>query len=83
MLGMKKYRQLLSLVWLLLFGTAAGQETPSDYQEVLQSFDRKGDFKDGVLKGEHSPQRPEDDRGGSFDADAVRIRRMVRLYKDE
>ena len=26
------------------------QEVPADYQEVLKSLDRKGDFKDGVLK---------------------------------
>src|SRR6266478_8505636 len=32
-------------------GTAAfAQEVPGDYQEVLKSLDRKGDFKDGVLK---------------------------------
>jgi hypothetical protein len=29
---------------------AMTQEVPSDYQEVLKSLDRKGDFKDGVLK---------------------------------
>lgn len=29
---------------------AAAQEMPSDYQEVLKSLDRKGDYKDGVLK---------------------------------
>jgi len=27
-----------------------GQEVPSEYQEVLKSLDRKGDFKAGVLK---------------------------------
>jgi len=27
-----------------------GQETPADYQEVLKTLDRKGDFKSGVLK---------------------------------
>jgi hypothetical protein len=29
---------------------AAAQEVPGDYQEVLKSLDRKGDFKAGVLK---------------------------------
>jgi Domain of Unknown Function (DUF1259) len=29
---------------------AVAQEMPSDYQEVLKSLDRKGDFKAGVLK---------------------------------
>ena len=51
MSGTKKYTQPLLLTCLLLFGTAAfAQEMPSDYQEVLKSLDRKGDFKDGVLK---------------------------------
>ena len=51
MSGTKKYTQLLLLACLLLFGTAAfAQEVPGDYQEVLKSLDRKGDFKDGVLK---------------------------------
>src|SRR5215467_9452674 len=51
MSGMKKHMQLLSLACLLFLGTATlAQETPSDYQEVLKSLDRKGDFKDGVLK---------------------------------
>ncbi|HKW33905.1 MAG TPA: DUF1259 domain-containing protein [Candidatus Acidoferrum sp.] len=51
MSGMRKSMRLLLSVCLLLFGkTAFAQETPSDYQEVLKSLDRKGDFKDGVLK---------------------------------
>ena len=51
MSGTKKYAQPLLLAFLLPFGTAAfAQEMPSDYQEVLKSLDRKGDFKDGVLK---------------------------------
>ena len=33
-----------------LGGLAAAQEMPSDYQEVLKSLDRKGDYNDGVLK---------------------------------
>jgi hypothetical protein len=46
-------RTLLVLVssCLSLSGAAAfAQEMPSDYQEVLKSLDRKGDFKAGVLK---------------------------------
>src|SRR3954467_2608264 len=35
---------------ITLSSTTSAQETPSDYQEVLKSLDRKGDFKDGVLK---------------------------------
>jgi hypothetical protein len=36
---------------MLLSGASAyAQEMPSDYQEVLKSLDRKGDFKAGVLK---------------------------------
>jgi Domain of Unknown Function (DUF1259) len=31
-------------------GRAFGQDMPGDYQEVLKSLDRKGDFKAGVLK---------------------------------
>ena len=36
----------------LVFSVMAtmAQEVPADYQEVLKSLDRKGDFKDGVLK---------------------------------
>ena len=30
--------------------SAAAQDVPSDYQQVLKSLDRKGDFKAGVLK---------------------------------
>ncbi|HVH71177.1 MAG TPA: DUF1259 domain-containing protein, partial [Candidatus Dormibacteraeota bacterium] len=51
MSGMKRCTQLLLSVCFLLLGTATfAQETPNDYQEVLKSLDRKGDFKDGVLK---------------------------------
>src|SRR5258707_3865938 len=36
---------------LMLFGRSAfAQEVPSDYQDVLKSLDRKGDFKAGGLK---------------------------------
>jgi hypothetical protein len=38
-------------IFLLVVGTAAAaQDMPNDYQAVLKSLDRKGDFKDGVLK---------------------------------
>jgi hypothetical protein len=39
---------LAYLVFCLV--SAFAQEMPSNYQEVLKSLDRKGDFKDGVLK---------------------------------
>jgi len=43
--------QLPVLICLLLFGKFGfAQELPGDYQEVLKSLGRKGDFKDGVLK---------------------------------
>ena len=38
------------LCFLLSGMTALAQDMPSDYQEVLKSLDRKGDFKAGVLK---------------------------------
>lgn len=39
------------LFCLALFGrTGFAQEVPKEYQEVLKSLERKGDFKDGVLK---------------------------------
>ena len=42
---------LLVGVCLALSGASAfAQEVPADYQEVLKSLDRKGDFKAGVLK---------------------------------
>jgi hypothetical protein len=51
MAGTKKRTHLLLLACLLLFGTPVfAQEMPSDYQDVVKSLDRKGDFKDGVLK---------------------------------
>jgi hypothetical protein len=34
----------------VLSSRASAQEMPSDYQDVLKSLDRKGDFKAGVLK---------------------------------
>src|SRR6266849_5699898 len=40
-----------AVVCFLLSGsTTPAQEIPSDYQEVLKSLERKGDFKAGVLK---------------------------------
>ncbi len=39
-----------SICFMLSGRTALAQEMPSDYQEVLKSLDRKGDFKAGVLK---------------------------------
>lgn len=50
--SMKK-RTLLSLAsaFLIFPGTSAlAQDVPSDYQEVLKTLDKKGDFKAGVLK---------------------------------
>src|SRR5437016_11971994 len=42
---------LLSNVALILPATpTSAQNIPSDYQEVLKTLDKKGDFKDGVLK---------------------------------
>ena len=42
---------LFAILCFLLSGVAAlAQDIPSDYQEVLKSLDRKGDFKAGVLK---------------------------------
>jgi hypothetical protein len=39
---------LICLLCIFSF-PAAAQDVPSDYQEVLKSLDRKGDFKAGVL----------------------------------
>jgi uncharacterized protein DUF1259 len=42
---------LVSCLWLVLCCLRAyAQEMPADYQEVLKTLDRKGDFKAGVLK---------------------------------
>jgi len=40
----------LSICLCIFSLPAAAQDVPSDYQEVLKSLDRKGDFKAGVLK---------------------------------
>src|SRR4029077_4844440 len=53
MLGfMKKRMSLLFLGVCFIFSgvSAFAQEVPADYQDVLKSLDRKGDFKAGVLK---------------------------------
>src|SRR5213592_1613653 len=51
MLGIMK-RTTPAMLACLVFWSVSGhaQEIPSDYQEVLKSLDRKGDFKDGVVK---------------------------------
>jgi len=36
--------------FILSGGSALGQEVPADYQDVLKTLDRKGDFKAGILK---------------------------------
>lgn len=41
---------LLGACWCICSLSAIAQDVPNDYQEVLKSLDRKGDFKDGVLK---------------------------------
>src|SRR5437763_1488242 len=42
---------LTLLTMLLTFGTAASaQEIPAEYQQVLTTLNKKGDFKAGVLK---------------------------------
>src|SRR5438094_8013685 len=49
---MKKNMWFLFVALCLTFSgvSAFAQEVPADYQEVLKSLDRKGDFKAGVLK---------------------------------
>lgn len=47
----RSIRMAFLCVSLCLVSTAArAQDIPSDYQDVLKSLDRKGDFKVGVLK---------------------------------
>jgi hypothetical protein len=51
MSGNGKRTTLALLACLVFWGVSAfAQDIPSDYQDVLKSLDRKGDFKDGVLK---------------------------------
>ena len=48
---LRRAKRLLLLVCLVFLGSfASAEEVPSKYQDVLKSLDRKGDFKDGVLK---------------------------------
>jgi hypothetical protein len=48
---MKKYYLVMfALAGLLAAAVTVAQEMPGDYQEVLKTLDRKGDFKAGVLK---------------------------------
>src|SRR5262245_46691391 len=41
---------ILTPIFLFFATGVLAQEVPSDYQEILKSLDRKGDFKAGVLK---------------------------------
>ena len=51
MLGIMKGTILAMVACLVFFRPFAfAQDVPSDYQEILKFLDRKGDFKDGVLK---------------------------------
>lgn len=51
MLQSAKRTILIVCVCFVSFGIPAmAQDVPADYQEVLKSLDRKGDFKAGVLK---------------------------------
>src|ERR1051326_8550992 len=51
MSGITKRTALAMLAcFVFLFLSGYAQELPISYQEVLKSLDRKGDFKDGVLK---------------------------------
>lgn len=46
-------RQAVALAWvgaMLVTAPAAAQEVPADYQAVLKTLGKSGDFKDGVLK---------------------------------
>jgi hypothetical protein len=45
-----KRKIVLVCACLSLSVSAAAQDVPSDYQDVLKSLDRRGDFKTGVLK---------------------------------
>jgi hypothetical protein len=51
MLQSVKHTILILCACFVSFGIpASAQDVPADYQEVLKSLDRKGDFKAGVLK---------------------------------
>ena len=47
---MKRTVVLLLGVLFLIPGALVAQDTPGDYQAVLKTLDRKGDYKGGVLK---------------------------------
>jgi len=49
---MRSHIRMAFLTGVLLSGSAAvwAQEVPADYQDVLKTLDKKGDFKSGVLK---------------------------------
>src|SRR5207237_6684575 len=50
---LKSIREMLFISTFILTlapTSAPAQNIPTDYQEVLKSLDKKGDFKDGVLK---------------------------------
>src|SRR5215813_11756484 len=49
-LSAKRLFLMMCACCLLFVGTAVAQEVPADYQDVLKTLDRKGDFKAGVLK---------------------------------
>lgn len=66
----------LTACFCLLSLAAAAQDVPTDYQDVLKSLDRKGDFKAGVLKVNISAQRSEHDDSKRANADAVWLRRL-------
>jgi hypothetical protein len=58
---------------------ASAQEMPNDYQNVLKSLDRKGDFKGGGSEGEYSAQRFEDDHPGLCHTDTLWLRGLDRI----
>ena len=49
-LSFKRKAVFSTACFFLLSLAAAAQDIPADYQDVLRSLDRKGDFKAGVLK---------------------------------
>ena len=46
----KRFSFFLNVCLLCAVSPLFAQEVPADYQEVLKTLDRKGDFKSGVLK---------------------------------
>jgi len=53
------------------------QAMPAEYQRVLETLGKKGDYKDSVLKINFA-QRSTCKRGGLSYAHAVRLRRLAR-----